>query len=126
MFDKIKRGYELFIRRTKENQLIGAVTLKNKKGELADIDPVEDSEMEFLDQYPSIKEIIGEEYAFFMLYQIEKDQFFVSMKRKDITGPYQNEVIWNHDIISKNKDLSLALNSLAEKVQDKKERSFSK
>ena len=125
MFDKIKRGYELFIRRTEENHLIGSVTLKNKKRELVDIDPVEDSEMEFLDQYPLIKESIGED-AFFMLYQMEKDQFFVSMKRKDITGPYQNTVIWNHDIVSENKDLSLALNSLAEKVQNKKERSFSK
>lgn len=126
MFNKVKRGYELFIRKTEENSLIGSVTLKNKKGELVDIDPVEDSEMEFLDQYPSILDAIGEEYAFFMLYQIEEDQFFVSMKRKDITGLYQNEVIWNHDIVSKNKDLSVALNSLTEKVQNKKERSFSK
>lgn len=126
MYDKIKDGYDLFIKKSKNNSLIGTLTLKEGENDYKDIDLVETVDMKFLEKYKYISNILDEEHALFVSYHPQNHNFFVSIREKAPTGEYHDMVTWNHIIVSQKKELSDAFNRLEEKVQNKEEGSFSK
>lgn len=126
MNNRLMKGYEIFIKRTEDNDFIGTYTLKEDKDNYKDIDSMEPNEMEFVREYRAINDRIDDEHALFIAYDEEDKKYFVSIQEKFITGEYNDHIVWNHIIVSKKKNLLDALNRLDEKVQTKLERSFSK
>ena len=126
MNNRLMNGYEIFIKRTEENDLIGTYTLKEDKDNYKDIDSMEPNEMEFVREYKAINDRVDDEHALFITYDEEDKKYFTSIQEKFMTGEYNDNIIWSHIIVSKKKNLLDALNRLDEKVQTKVEGSFSK
>lgn len=123
MYNKIKEGYNLFIRKTENKELIGTLTLKENDS-FKCIEQLEFLEMEFIMDYKTITDNLDQEHALFITYDIAQQQLLASIQEKTNIGEYNDIITWNNIIISKNSDLLELLHELDKKIQTKLEGSF--
>lgn len=123
MEDIIKSGYQLFIKRQENGELIGTLTLKDDNN-YKDIDEVENREMKFIEKYPLIEKTVDYNHALSVVFLPNTNEFLVSIKSQTLIGEYQDQIIWENMLDNKNKNLDLALYKLNEKLNNKLEGSL--
>ena len=124
MLDKIKEGYKLFIRK-EEDEKIGTLTL-NDEDIYKDIVELNDNDMEFLDEYPNIDDILSDDVALCIVYNEEKERFMSDIKQKVLIGEYNDQVVWNSIFHNIGIDIMESLNHLEDNIVRTNERSVIK
>ena len=124
MLDKIKEGYKLFIRK-EEDEKIGTLTL-NDEDIYKDIVELNDNDMEFLDEYPNIDDILSDDVALYIVYNEEKERFMSDIKQKVLIGEYNDQVVWNSIFHNIGIDIMESLNHLEDNIVRTNERSVVK
>lgn len=121
MLEKIKEGYTFFARYDEDN-LVATMTLKDNDI-YKDVDRLEDSELDFLNDFDNIKELLNEEIGLSIIYDSDEDKYISSIKNKAIIGEYNDKVVWNDKVCSIGIDIISSLNSLDSKLLEDKKRS---
>lgn len=119
MNKKIKDGYNLFIKKNSEGDLVGTLTLKESENDYKDIVHLELSDMRFVNNYNFINKSISDVNALFISFDKEENKFFVSLQEKATMGEYNDVMTWNNIIVSKKHELEDALNRLNQKIEIK-------
>lgn len=119
MNKKIKDGYNLFIKKNSEGDLVGTLTLKESENDYKDIVHLELSDMHFVNNYNFINKSISDVNALFISFDKEENKFFVSLQEKAAMGEYNDVMTWNNIIVSKKHELEDALNRLNQKIEIK-------
>lgn len=119
MNKKIKEGYNLFIRKNSESNLVGTLTLKESENNYKDIVQLELSDMHFINNYNFISKNLSDINALFISFDKEENKFFVSLQEKATMGEYNDVITWNNIIVSKKHELEDALNRLNQKMEIK-------
>lgn len=119
MNKKIKDGYNLFIKKNSEGDLVGTLTLKESENDYKDIVHLELSDMRFVNNYNFINKSISDANALFISFDKEENKFFVSLQEKATMGEYNDVMTWNNIIVSKKHELEDALNRLNQKIEIK-------
>ena len=119
MEDIIKQGYQLFIKRQENGELIGSFTLKDEKN-YKDIDAAEKDQMQFLTKYPMITETLDSSHSLSIIYLTESCEFLVSIQEQFLIGEYQDQIIWEDQLVNQNENLDEALNQLNEQIKKNK------
>lgn len=119
MNKKIKEGYNLFIRKNSEGDLVGTLTLKESENDYKDIVHLELSDMHFVNNYNFINKSISDVNALFISFDKKENKFFVSLQEKATMGEYNDVMTWNNIIVSKKYKLDDALNRLNQKMEIK-------
>lgn len=119
MNKKIKEGYNLFIRKNSESNLVGTLTLKESENNYKDIVQLELSDMHFINNYNFISKNLSDINALFISFDKEENKFFVSLQEKATMGEYNDVITWNNIIVSKKHELEDALNRLNQKIEIK-------
>lgn len=122
MLEKIKEGYTFFARYDEDN-LVATMTLKDNDI-YKDVDRLEDSELNFLNDFDNIKELLNEEIGLSIVYDNDEDKYISSIKNKAIIGEYNDKVVWNDKVSSIGIDIISSLNSLDSKLLKERERSI--
>lgn len=122
MLEKIKEGYVFFVRYD-ENSLVATMTLKDNDI-YKDVDRLEDSELNFLNDFDNVKELLNEEIGLSIVYDSDEDKYISSIKNKAIIGEYNDKVVWNDKVSSIGIDIISSLNSLDSKLLKERERSI--
>ncbi len=87
MEEKLKEGYELFINKTGNDDLIGAYRL-TKNGEIVDFNELDQEDLDFMANLPNIKNNLGNYYYLVMSYNSEENIFNSSIKTLTFHGSY--------------------------------------
>lgn len=119
MNKKIKDGYNLFIKKNSEGDLVGTLTLKESENDYKDIVHLELSDMRFVNNYNFINKSISDVNALFISFDKEENKFFVSLQEKATMGEYNDVMTWNNIIVSKKHELEDSLNRLNQKIKIK-------
>ena len=119
MNKKIKDGYNLFIKKNSEGDLVGTLTLKESENDYKDIVHLVLSDMSFVNNYNFINKSISDVNALFISFDKEENKFFVSLQEKATMGEYNDVMTWNNIIVSKKHELEDALNRLNQKIEIK-------
>ena len=119
MNKKIKDGYNLFIKKNSEGDLVGTLTLKESENDYKDIVHLELSDMRFVNNYNFINKSISDVNALFISFDKEENKFFVSLQEKATMGEYNDVMTWNNIIVSKKHELEDTLNRLNQKIEIK-------
>ena len=119
MNKKIKDGYNLFIKKNSEGDLVGTLTLKESENDYKDIVHLELSDMRFVNNYNFINKSISDVNALFISFDKEENRFFVSLQEKATMGEYNDVMTWNNIIVSKKHELEDSLNRLNQKIEIK-------
>lgn len=119
MNKKIKEGYNLFIRKNSESNLVGTLTLKESENNYKDIVQLELFDMHFINNYNFISKNLSDINALFISFDKEENKFFVSLQEKATMGEYNDVITWNNIIVSKKHELEDALNRLNQKMEIK-------
>ena len=119
MNKKIKDGYNLFIKKNSEGDLVGTLTLKESENDYKDIVHLELSDMRFVNNYNFINKSISDVNALFISFDKEENKFFVSLQEKATMGEYNDVMTWNNIIVSKKHELEDSLNRLNQKIEIK-------
>ena len=119
MNKKIKEGYNLFIRKNSESNLVGTLTLKESENNYKDIVQLELSDMHFINNYNFISKNLSDINALFISFDRVENKFFVSLQEKATMGEYNDVITWNNIIVSKKHELEDALNRLNQKIEIK-------
>ena len=119
MNKKIKDGYNLFIKKNSEGDLVGTLTLKESENDYKDIVHPELSDMCFVNNYNFINKSISDVNALFISFDKEENKFFVSLQEKATMGEYNDVMTWNNIIVSKKHELEDSLNRLNQKIEIK-------
>ncbi len=119
MNKKIKEGYNLFIRKNSESNLVGTLTLKESENNYKDIVQLELSDMHFINNYNFISKNLSDINALFISFDRVENKFFVSLQEKATMGEYNDVITWNNIIVSKKYKLDDALNRLNQKIEIK-------
>lgn len=122
MLEKIKEGYTFFARYDEDN-LVATMTLKDNDI-YKDVDRLEDSELNFLNDFDNVKELLNEEIGLSIVYDSDEDKYISSIKNKAIIGEYNDKVVWNDKVSSIGIDIISSLNSLDSKLLKERERSI--
>lgn len=122
MLEKIKEGYTFFARYDEDN-LVATMTLKDNDI-YKDVDRLENSELDFLNDFDNIKELLNEEIGLSIVYDSDEDKYISSIKNKAIIGEYNDKVVWNDKVSSIGIDIISSLNSLDSKLLKERERSI--
>ncbi len=121
MENKLKEGYNLFIKRDENNNLVGVLSLKENDENYTDIIQLEIEQLESLRDYATVYNQISEDFALFISYHPTENEYFVSIQKKENGGEYNDQIIWNNIVVSTKTDLSVALHRLEEKIHTKLE-----
>ena len=119
MNKKIKDGYNLFIKKNSEGDLVGTLTLKESENDYKDIVHLELSDMCFVNNYNFINKSISDVNALFISFDKEENKVFVSLQEKATMGEYNDVMTWNNIIVSKKHELEDSLNRLNQKIEIK-------
>ena len=122
MVEKIKNGYNLFIKKNDE-ELVGTLTLKDEDI-YKDIIELNDNDMRFIDNFSNIENLISNDKALSISYDNEKCRFMSSIKEKAIIGEYNDEIIWNDILTNKGVDIFESLNNLSTNIEKEKEMNY--
>ena len=83
MNKKIKDGYNLFIKKNSEGDLVGTLTLKESENDYKDIVHLELSDMRFVNNYNFINKSISDVNALFISF----DKSTIAFSYPSIFGP---------------------------------------
>lgn len=122
MVEKIKNGYNLFIKKNDE-ELVGTLTLKDEDI-YKDIIELNDNDMKFIDNFSNIESLISNDKALSISYDNEKSRFMSSIKEKAFIGEYNDEIIWNDILTNKGVDIFESLNNLSANIEKEKEMNY--
>ncbi len=120
MFEILKEDYTLFIRDYKGRR-IGVLTLKDDNV-YKDVDELGEDELVFLYTFNNIEPLINDDTALSVVYDKNTNQYVSSIKKKIITGEYNDKIVWNTSISSKGPDFMQSLDKLDQNLAISNER----